>query len=71
MYAAANAIDPDGCHAVALPLYREMVAAGYTAVGEFHYPHHQPGGDALPRPQRDGQARIAAAAATPASRSCC
>ena len=31
-----------------------MVAAGYIAVGEFHYAHHRPDGDALPRPQRDG-----------------
>jgi formimidoylglutamate deiminase len=32
-----------------------MVAAGYTAVGEFHYPHHQPGGEPYPDPERDGQ----------------
>ena len=32
MYEAANAIDPDGAYEVALLVYREMVAAGYTAL---------------------------------------
>jgi formimidoylglutamate deiminase len=31
-------------HELALETYREMVAAGYGAVGEFHYVHHQPDG---------------------------
>ncbi len=44
MYAAAGALDPDSIHAVSLLAYREMVAAGYVAVGEFHYPHHRPDG---------------------------
>jgi formimidoylglutamate deiminase len=59
MYAAANSIDPDGAYQIALLLYREMVAAGYTAVGEFHYPHHQPGG----RPYADPNAMAKATAA--------
>ena len=61
MYQAANAIDPDGAYEVALQLYREMVAAGYTAVGEFHYPHHQPGGEPYPDPNVMAKATAAAA----------
>jgi formimidoylglutamate deiminase len=44
MYAAAGRIDPDSAHAVALLAYREMLAAGFVAVGEFHYVHHRPDG---------------------------
>jgi formimidoylglutamate deiminase len=44
MFAAVAAIDPDSIYAVALATYREMVAAGYGTVGEFHYVHHQPDG---------------------------
>jgi formimidoylglutamate deiminase len=44
MYAAAGRLDPDSMHAVALLAYLEMVAAGYVAVGEFHYVHHRPDG---------------------------
>ena len=64
MYAAANAVDPDGCYEVALRLYGEMVAAGYTVVGEFHYPHHQPGG--APYPDRNAMAKACVAAAADA-----
>jgi formimidoylglutamate deiminase len=61
MYTAANSIDPDGAYQIALLLYREMVAAGYTAVGEFHYPHHQPGGRPYPDPNAMAKATAAAA----------
>jgi formimidoylglutamate deiminase len=44
MYAAAGRLDPDSMHRIALLAYREMVAAGFVAVGEFHYVHHHPGG---------------------------
>ncbi|UFS59424.1 formimidoylglutamate deiminase [Subtercola endophyticus] len=46
MYAAANALDPDLYRALAIGVFGEMLAAGYTAVGEFHYVHHRP--DATP-----------------------
>ena len=62
MYQAANSIDPDGAYEVALLVYREMAAAGYTAVGEFHYPHHQPGGEPYPDPNAMARATAAAAA---------
>ncbi len=44
MYAAAGRLDPESAHAVALLAYREMRAAGFVAVGEFHYVHHRPDG---------------------------
>jgi formimidoylglutamate deiminase len=44
MYALAARLDPDGMREVAERVYSEMVAAGYGAVGEFHYVHHQPDG---------------------------
>lgn len=44
MYAEAQRLDPDLIYQIALQTYREMLAAGYTSVGEFHYVHHQPGG---------------------------
>ena len=62
MYAAAGALDPDSAHAVALLAYREMVAAGYVAVGEFHYPHHRPDGTPYPEPNAMAEATIAGAA---------
>ncbi len=44
MYAEAQRLNPDLLYEEALSTYREMLAAGYTSVGEFHYVHHQPGG---------------------------
>jgi formimidoylglutamate deiminase len=44
MYRLAARHDPDSINAVARRAYAEMVRAGYGAVGEFHYLHHQPGG---------------------------
>jgi formimidoylglutamate deiminase len=61
-YAAAAALDPDSLHAVALLAYREMAAAGYVAVGEFHYPHHRPDGTRYPDPNAMAHAVAAAAA---------
>lgn len=44
MYGLAGALTPDEIQAVAAQLYVEMLEAGYTAVAEFHYLHHQPDG---------------------------
>ena len=44
MYTEAQRLNPDLLYEGALTTYREMLAAGYTSVGEFHYIHHQPGG---------------------------
>ena len=45
MYAFAGRMTPLVVRAVATQLYVEMLEAGYTAVGEFHYLHHQDGGN--------------------------
>lgn len=39
MYALAERLDPDSMRDVATRTYGEMAAAGYGAVGEFHYVH--------------------------------
>ncbi len=44
MYRFLERIGPDALQAIAAQLYVEMLEAGYTAVGEFHYLHHQPDG---------------------------
>ena len=48
MYAAANALEPDTYFALARAVFAEMLVAGYTAVGEFHYLHHRSDGTAYP-----------------------
>lgn len=40
MYRFAAKLGPDQLEAIALGLYVEMLEAGYTAVCEFHYVHH-------------------------------
>ncbi len=40
MYRAVARITPDHLYAIALQLYTEMLAAGYTHVCEFQYLHH-------------------------------
>ncbi len=44
MHRFAEQVTPDILEAVATQLYVEMVKAGYTAVCEFHYMHHDVGG---------------------------
>jgi len=44
MYRFAARLTPEDIQAIASQLYGEMLEAGYTAVAEFHYVHHQPGG---------------------------
>ena len=39
MYALVRSLTPESIYAHSLSTFREMVAAGYTAVGEFHYVH--------------------------------
>ena len=50
MYRLAGAHDPDSMRAVGERVYRQMAAAGYGAVGEFHYVHHRPDGTPYPDP---------------------
>ena len=44
MYDVAAALDPDSYRRLARAVFCEMVLAGISAVGEFHYLHHGPGG---------------------------
>jgi len=50
MYAVAERLEPDSYFALARATYREMVAAGYTSVAEFHYVHHRPDGTPYAQP---------------------
>ena len=52
MYRFLERIGPEELRAIAAQLYVEMLEAGYTAVGEFHYLHHQPDGRRLCRSGR-------------------
>jgi formimidoylglutamate deiminase len=63
MYRVALSVTPDDVEAIAAQLYVEMLEAGFTRVGEFHYLHHDIDG----RPYADiaeMAERILAAAAT-------
>ncbi|PIM74108.1 formimidoylglutamate deiminase [Streptomyces sp. JV178] len=62
MYQVAHRLTPDSYHALARAVYAEMALAGITAVGEFHYVHHAPGGTPYADPNAMGEALIAAAA---------
>lgn len=44
MYRFLDQLTPDHVEAIAALTFMEMQEAGYAAVGEFHYVHHQPGG---------------------------
>ncbi|MFJ8887589.1 formimidoylglutamate deiminase [Streptomyces sp. NPDC102402] len=62
MYRTAARLTPDTYYALARATYAEMALAGITAVGEFHYLHHAPGGTPYDDPNAMGEALIAAAA---------
>ena len=61
MYAAAGSLDPERIGDVARRCFTQMREAGYTAVGEFHYVHHQPDGTPYARPNALAEAVCAAA----------
>jgi formiminoglutamate deiminase len=61
MYRFALSMNPDDVEAVAAQLYVEMLEAGFTRVGEFHYLHHDRDGRAYDD-IAEMAARIAAAA---------
>jgi len=44
MYRLAESLDPGSMQEAAAAAFAEMARAGYGAVGEFHYVHHQPDG---------------------------
>ncbi|MFN2496294.1 MAG: amidohydrolase family protein, partial [Pseudonocardiaceae bacterium] len=62
MYDLAGRLDPDRYLALATAVYAEMLLAGWTCVGEFHYLHHAPGGHRYAQPTVMADALRAAAA---------
>jgi formiminoglutamate deiminase len=61
MYALACRLDPDSYLELARAVFAEMVLAGYTVVGEFHYLHHAPDGGPYDEPNAMGLALTRAA----------
>ena len=64
MYAFVERITPEQLQDIAAQLYVEMLQAGYTSVGEFHYLHHQAGGNPYDTPSEMSDRSIAAARET-------
>lgn len=64
MYRAALALDPEQLEAACRHVYVEMLRAGYTTVGEFHYVHHRPDGGPYDRRAELAERVLAAAGAT-------
>jgi formimidoylglutamate deiminase len=64
MFRLAGALEPDTMRDVAARVYAEMAAAGYGAVGEFHYVHHRP--DGTPYEDPNAMAKAVAEAAVEA-----
>jgi cytosine/adenosine deaminase-related metal-dependent hydrolase len=67
MYSLAGELDPASLEEASRAAYDEMAAAGYGAVGEFHYVHHRPDGTPYddPNAMAKAAARAARAAAAP------
>jgi formimidoylglutamate deiminase len=61
MYHVAASLSPDQMYAVARAAFLEMVLAGTTTVGEFHYVHRKPDGKSYPNPNLMAQQIFAAA----------
>jgi formiminoglutamate deiminase len=63
MYAVTHHLDPDTYRTLATAAFAEMVLAGFTVVGEFHYVHHAAGGRPYDDPNAMGAALLDAARA--------
>jgi formiminoglutamate deiminase len=63
MYRAAERLNPDRYRRLSRAVYAEMALAGITAVGEFHYVHHDADGSPYSEPNAMGHALIDGAAA--------
>jgi formimidoylglutamate deiminase len=61
MYELAGELDPDSIERASRAVYEEMAAAGYGAVGEFHYVHHRPDGSPYDDPNAMAKATARAA----------
>lgn len=63
MYSAARALTPEDLFAVSRFCFVEMLRAGYTGVGEFHYLHRDPDGRPYEDPNELARRVLAAARA--------
>ncbi|MBI3204744.1 MAG: formimidoylglutamate deiminase [Myxococcales bacterium] len=61
MYGFVERLGPEDVEAIAFQLYVEMLEAGYTSVGEFHYLHHDLGGEPYESPHELAERVVAAA----------
>ena len=61
MYAVVERLEPDNYFRLARAAFAEMALAGFGAVGEFHYVHHQPDGTPYEDPNAMGEALLTAA----------
>lgn len=61
MYRAAGFVSPEDLYDIARATFLEMVSAGIAVVGEFHYLHRDPSGEAYADPNLLGKQVIAAA----------
>ncbi|MFD1910648.1 formimidoylglutamate deiminase [Halodurantibacterium flavum] len=64
MYRFALQLGPEGVEAIAALAFAEMLEAGFTRVGEFHYLHHDPDGRPYADPAELSLRIFAAAEAT-------
>jgi formimidoylglutamate deiminase len=64
MYRFLDRLTPEQLQAIAGLVFMEMQEAGYASVGEFHYVHHQPGGQNYDNPAEMSQRIFAAASET-------
>lgn len=64
MYRFLDRLTPEDIQVIAAQAFVEMQEAGFAAVAEFHYVHHQPGGAAYADPAELSARIMAAARAT-------
>lgn len=64
MYRFLQKLSPDDVEAITAFVQMAMLEAGYAAVGEFHYVHHQPDGSPYDRLGEISEHIVAAAATT-------
>jgi formimidoylglutamate deiminase len=64
MYRVAHGVGPDDLSAIASYLFIEMLRAGYTTVGEFHYLHNDPNGVSYADPAEMSARLVRASAET-------
>ena len=64
MYRFLDRLDPEQVEAIAAWVQLEMLESGYAACAEFHYLHHQPGGQPYDNLAELSERIVAAASAT-------